>query len=174
MKMRVIGAAAVAGLVLLPGTAPAQQRGVARGPAAFTSPRPKPAAETPQPAGDLFRARPWTYKPRYDRVPHGRFPRHLFFPDSFGFAMPVYAPSPPWPVSGAGSERETRDDASTVYVRPPADPQPLEPYAPGVPGPAKTLYVVPGCYAGDVPPRPGQLPDGCNVADVRAVAPRPR
>jgi hypothetical protein len=39
------------------------------------------------------------------------------------------------------------------------------------PGPPKTFYVIPRCYAGDTRPRPEQLPAGCNVSSVRAVPP---
>jgi hypothetical protein len=41
--------------------------------------------------------------------------------------------------------------------------------APGVP---KTFYVIPGCYAGDKPPR-GRLPRGCDRSRVRVVPPQP-
>ena len=39
---------------------------------------------------------------------------------------------------------------------------------PGVP---KTFYVIPGCYAGDKPPR-GRLPSGCDRSKVRTVVPK--
>ena len=35
---------------------------------------------------------------------------------------------------------------------------------------AKTLYVVPRCYAGDRPPTEADLPAGCRLADLRVVA----
>ena len=38
------------------------------------------------------------------------------------------------------------------------------------PGRPKTFYVIPGCYAGDRPPR-GKLPAGCDRAKVRTVPP---
>jgi hypothetical protein len=48
----------------------------------------------------------------------------------------------------------------------------LEPIVRG-PAPAnpKTIYVIPGCYAGSVFPTAAQLPAGCNPADVRAIQP---
>jgi hypothetical protein len=42
------------------------------------------------------------------------------------------------------------------------------------PAVAKTLYVIPRCYAGDRLPVASQLPVGCRVADVRAIAPQGR
>jgi hypothetical protein len=41
--------------------------------------------------------------------------------------------------------------------------------SPGVP---KTFYVIPGCYAGDKPPR-AKLPRGCDPSKVRAIPPQP-
>jgi hypothetical protein len=39
------------------------------------------------------------------------------------------------------------------------------------PAAPRTLYVIPRCYAGDRPPVASQLPAGCQVADVRTIAP---
>ena len=47
-------------------------------------------------------------------------------------------------------------------------PSAAPPRPPAVP---KTFYVIPGCYAGDKPPRTVALPRGCNVAKARAVPP---
>lgn len=41
--------------------------------------------------------------------------------------------------------------------------------SPGVP---KTFYVIPGCYAGDKPPR-AKLPRGCDRSKLRAIPPQP-
>jgi hypothetical protein len=44
------------------------------------------------------------------------------------------------------------------------------PEAAPVPPPAhKTMYIVPGCYAGDAPPQANQLPARCNLADLRVI-----
>ncbi len=68
------------------------------------------------------------------------------------------------------------DDGTVVYRRElePVSERPgvaatgaVDPIAP--PPPPKTLYVVPGCYAGDTPPQPGQLPARCNLADLRVI-----
>lgn len=49
-------------------------------------------------------------------------------------------------------------------------PEPATPIA--APAAPRTLYVIPRCYAGDTPPRPEQLPAGCDATDVRTVRPR--
>jgi hypothetical protein len=36
---------------------------------------------------------------------------------------------------------------------------------------AKTFYVIPGCYAGDKPPRTAPLPKGCDASKMRAIPP---
>jgi hypothetical protein len=38
---------------------------------------------------------------------------------------------------------------------------------PGTAAPPRTMYVIPNCYAGDIPPA-GALPAGCNIRDMRA------
>jgi hypothetical protein len=48
----------------------------------------------------------------------------------------------------------------------------LRPEAPAASAPAiphKAMYIVPRCYVGDTPPRPGDLPTGCNLADLRVI-----
>jgi PEGA domain len=40
------------------------------------------------------------------------------------------------------------------------------------PAPPKTFYVIPGCYAGDKPPR-ARLPRGCDRSKLRAIPPQP-
>ncbi len=37
--------------------------------------------------------------------------------------------------------------------------------------PAKTIYVVPGCYAGDIRPTPAHLRAGCDIATMRIIPP---
>lgn len=41
------------------------------------------------------------------------------------------------------------------------------------PARAKTFYVIPGCYAGDRPPRAARLAPGCDVSRVRRIPPPP-
>ena len=61
----------------------------------------------------------------------------------------------------------------TVTYR--ADLESSTPSAPAVtlpPAMPKTFYVIPGCYAGDRPPR-GRLPRGCDKSKLRAIPPTP-
>jgi hypothetical protein len=64
--------------------------------------------------------------------------------------------------------RETlrrRDDAAASAASP-SVPTPAPPAAPAVP---MTLYVIPGCYAGNVRPTAAMLPAGCDLSDVRQL-----
>jgi hypothetical protein len=56
-----------------------------------------------------------------------------------------------------------RTDLRKIEDRPEAAIPIAAPVAP------KTLYVIPRCYAGDTPPRPEQLPAGCDATHVRTV-----
>ncbi len=51
-----------------------------------------------------------------------------------------------------------------------ANPRPASP--PPAPGVPKTFYVIPGCYAGDKPPRTVQLPPACDAAKARTIPPQ--
>ena len=53
------------------------------------------------------------------------------------------------------------------------DAQPLAPLAPiPVPSGSKTLYVIPGCYLGNVLPDATRLPAGCDVSRMKTHAPQ--
>jgi hypothetical protein len=54
---------------------------------------------------------------------------------------------------------------------PPAVAPPVVPPLPAVPGPAKTFYVIAGCYAGDKPPQAEWLPPDCDLSRVRVIPP---
>jgi hypothetical protein len=129
---------------------------------------------------DVFRARPWTYRP-------GR--SQLFFPGAGGYYPYPYYPFPyypsysypysyPYPYPG---QPFYRDPEPTVTVFPPtpaeatpaAPAPPPEPYVPGPPGPPKTLYIIPGCYAGDRRPEPASLAPGCSISQLRIIPPSP-
>ena len=43
-----------------------------------------------------------------------------------------------------------------------------EPYVPAKAGTPKTFYVIPGCYAGDRPPRGMALPQGCDISRLHS------
>ncbi len=52
----------------------------------------------------------------------------------------------------------------------PIDARPAAPAPAALPPPPhKTMYVLPGCYAGDTPPQASQLPARCNLADLRII-----
>lgn len=129
---------------------------------------------------DLFRASPDTYVPRP--------------PDDLGMFFPPIAA--PWPVWGpwfpgySGYDPEISRRAGEVRPEPPtmrivvehvvpppvsATPAPpattMPAVAPPQPGHKRTLYVIPGCYAGDRLPRAGQLRAGCSLRDVRTISP---
>ena len=179
MNLPIAGAVAAA-LILLPGEAPAQRLGAGRPPATVIAPGPKPPARlpvrrpappAPAPGGDLFLARPWTYQPRSDRLPRHRFGGLAVFPGILGYVAPGSLAPWPWPEGAEVPDRPAVPDVR-VYTRADAQPAAPQPYTPGPRGHARTLYVIPGCYAGDVAPRADQLPAGCDAADLRIVPPR--
>jgi hypothetical protein len=46
--------------------------------------------------------------------------------------------------------------------------RPFTSVEPRAPGPTR-LYVIPGCYAGNMPPRAERLPAGCDIKQVRVI-----
>jgi hypothetical protein len=138
-------------------------------------PRPTIAVER-----DVFLVPPDFYRTRPDPDPHRLFfPHFLSLPPGvpgWPYAAPVWQyplspyPLPPYveePVPGPRLDRE-RDplEAMSATVAPPTMPTP-----PMVPGPPKTFYVIPGCYAGDKPPAPEWLRPGCDRANMRIIPP---
>ncbi len=72
------------------------------------------------------------------------------------------------PVTPRASQRPARPAPPA-----PAPPKPVEPAAPLPParlpdGPTR-IYVIPNCYAGNVPPRADRLPAGCDITRVRIL-----
>jgi hypothetical protein len=125
---------------------------------------------------DVFRARPWTYRP-------GR--SQLFFRGGGGYYPYPYYPYPAYPSSSYQyypHEQIYQDPEPTVTVFPstPAEDAPAaplataprpEPYVPGPPGPPKTFYIIPGCYLGDRRPAPESLAPGCSISKLRVIPP---
>jgi hypothetical protein len=114
------------------------------------------ATAPPAPGTDRFVAAPDSYTPGRHRQPY-------FFPFVYG--------------GGAYPSHEPRTRELTVHVTvlptPPA-PRLAEPIAPRPdfpPGPPKTFYVIPGCYAGDKPPADTPLASACDHAKLRIVPP---
>jgi hypothetical protein len=114
------------------------------------------------PREDVFRARPWTYRPDPHRklVPFG----HRFLGPQL-----LYPAIQPIIVV---VEREPLE-STRVAPPPPAPVTPPTPYVAGLAGPPKTFYVIPGCYAGDRPPEPKSLKSDCSISRLRVVPPRP-
>jgi len=79
-------------------------------------------------------------------------------------------------VSADGYETATFDvlvsPNETVTYRRDLARLPAPPPQAAIPPPApKTLYVIPGCYAGDRPPKGAPLPRGCDPSKVRVIPP---
>lgn len=133
----------------------------------------RPAESTLVPVDDLFRVPP----DFYNRRPDPRASRLFFRPrvpaqfvDPFPYLRPLTsrkraaASAAPrgLPYTEPGSARET-------FLQPADAPGiALAPSRPGVP---KTFYVIPGCYAGDKPPRREWLRPDCDMAALRIVPP---
>jgi hypothetical protein len=61
------------------------------------------------------------------------------------------------------------DPNETVFYRAALErPRPSSPVEARPAGPTR-LYVIPGCYAGNMPPRADRLPSGCNIKQVRVL-----
>lgn len=119
--------------------------------------------------GDLFRARPGTYAPRFDRLDRrGGSLSGPFIGGGYPFvAVPYVVEQPVRPP--------LRDRRWDHLAREPrrARPAPAAPATVTVaPPPQRTFFVIPGCYAGDVRPSTEQLPRGCDLSRLRIVPPR--
>lgn len=163
--MRILAAAAA--LVLISSVAWAQD-----GLRSASLPERTLAAPLPTAVPDQFRADPdtytYTYTGRSDRRMHRDRPRQPRLSSGFGFS--------PWGYTWDRGADAVRGDAvrSAEPVDPPTPSTPPRewplPAALG-PGTPKTLYVIPGCYAGDKPPRPDQLRPGCEASKVVEIPP---
>lgn len=150
---------------------------------AQTPPPPPPTA----PSQNLFQATPQTYAPRYDgaatpdRQSSTGAPRPGM---SLGYDPRVLLddvlPVPPRPATPLGAASASRPSVTEGRAAEPSTPAavrsepPSLPLASPPPGVPKTFYVVPGCYAGDVPPRSDQLSRGCRAVGVRVIPHEPR
>ncbi len=62
--------------------------------------------------------------------------------------------------------------APTRVVPPPAPPAPPPaPAAPFMPSGNRTMYLIPGCYMGNVPPQDLKLPPGCDLSKLTTITP---
>jgi hypothetical protein len=117
------------------------------------------------PAQDVFLAGPKTYTPNRDR--QGRDISPYLIPGVAGGGYPFVA-------SGPGeltvNVRILPPEAPATVAAAPAPVPPALP-PPNAPGPPKTFYVIPGCYAGDKHPRDTTFAARCDAARVRVVRP---
>lgn len=135
--------------------------------AAATASAQTPGIPPPPLERDLFAAAD-AFAPRYDRImTPGELGIWLPYPVAVG---PVWPPPPPPPVVVVVVP-PPQATAAPAAPTPPATPQqpPAQPAA--RPGEAKTIYVIPNCYAGDKRPRPDQLRPGCRMSDLRIISP---
>jgi len=95
-----------------------------------------------------------------------------------GLGVPWWWGGPAWTVPAsrldASRLRETSPSARDDRPRMPrrvSPAAPIPPYQPGAAGPPRTLYVIPGCYAGDRPPDSTRLSPACRDAEVRVLPP---
>jgi len=114
-----------------------------------------PAPRTP------FDARPGTYAPRYnDSHPRSRYGGAPYYSGTVGIGEYVPAAESPSP------------DQRPPAALPPSEPRPPAP-VPEAPKDASldpdTYYVIPGCYAGNRPPKPARLPKGCDAAKLQEI-----
>jgi hypothetical protein len=90
-------------------------------------------------------------------------PAYRYFPESFPttnqFVVTPPPPTEPITVTPAPPP-PTPDPPSTT-------PEPVLPVSVG----SKTLYVIPGCYLGNVSPKNIALPAGCDISKLKTITP---
>jgi hypothetical protein len=127
---------------------------------------------------DIFRANPRTYAPRFDRSSRRNrlygYGAGFYIPDPFGYISQPDSSSPRLDryMSETGTGYARNHDGRYEYSY---QGEPLASIAQRTEGKPqatpKTFYVIPRCYAGDVRPRPEQLPAGCQIARLREIPP---
>jgi hypothetical protein len=126
------------------------------------------APPSPAPGSDLFLAGPETYVPHSDRSRR----RFASYPGLSGYLPAAYTPGvvetvivrEPFIIE---VERPPRERETTAASPPAPSPEPIVIYV--TPPKAKTLYVIPRCYAGDKRPSADQLPAGCDLSLLRII-----
>jgi hypothetical protein len=121
----------------------------------------------PPPPVSPFAARPGTYAPHYNEpAPRSR---------GLGYGVPYYNSA----IGIGAYVPEAAVTPPALVEQPPLSvsvPEPPRAAAP-VPEPQRiaalhgpdTFYVIPGCYAGNLPPNPGRLPRGCDLTRLRTT-----
>jgi hypothetical protein len=65
---------------------------------------------------------------------------------------------------------EVEVPARQAPIEPP--PPPIAPEPPFVPSGDRTLYMIPGCYIGNVPPKDVKLPPNCDLTKLTTFTPQ--
>jgi hypothetical protein len=143
--------------------------------------RQMPSWERPQiPEWERNRIPPWEkgYVPnrndqRNDRSDRNRRRTHVPYAPVYYVPYPVAVPQPepqvivvqppPVVVTVEVAARETRAEAERIVREP--EPEPF------VPSGDRTVYVIPGCYVGNVPPKDVKLPPGCDLKKLTTFHP---
>ena len=108
-----------------------------------------------------FRVPPGYYNRQHPlaAIPYGYYGYGYSEPDYTDASAPRQQEAPPAATAPAASER------------PQSEPAPVPVPVPVVPHPPQTMYVIPGCYGGNVPPMKEKLPKGCDIAKLRLLRP---
>ena len=133
-----------------------------------------PAWERPHlPAWEKKQLPPWEQGHVVRPVVHDRRPSRFLGPQVI-YVLQPYPVEMPQPQIVYVERPVTRIVEVEVPARPePVEPAPLprEPEPPFVATGDRTLYVIPGCYVGNVPPKDVKLPASCDLAKLTTFTP---
>ena len=140
-------------------------------------PTPRPAWEKRQlPDWERNRTPPWERGHTPQRVDDNRHRRNVIGPQVVYYYLPypVAVVEQPPQVIVVQQPPVTHVVTVEVPAREPRNepaPSPREPEPPFVPSGDRTVYVIPGCYVGNVPPSNVKLPANCDVKKVTTFTP---
>jgi hypothetical protein len=126
------------------------------------------------PAWERRQTPPWEgHRPNGPRrgVDDGRRDSRIVYVPYYAFA---YAPPPQVIVVQQPVERIVRVEVPVAVPEPRVEEPPKQdtpPPAPYVPTGDRTVYVIPGCYVGNVSPVNLKLPDGCDITKLTTYVP---
>ena len=132
----------------------------------------RPIATQPPGPEDLFRAAADTYRPRTDRDSRQpAWPPVLSNGSSYWPYLNVPPPEPPPAIEWSRPSERPRSRSATreIPIREVSDRRvtpPPQSAAPPTPAVAKTMYVIPRCYAGDKPP---DAAIKCDLTKLRTI-----
>ena len=66
---------------------------------------------------------------------------------------------------------EPEEAARPAAPRTPAPAAPVTPVAPAAPARITIMYMIPGCYLGNVSPKSVTLPSGCDINKLQTISP---